>query len=79
MQQLGGVDAVVGVVGNPELELAAMGGPPSASAVDEFFGHEAHFGDVEVGWDESAVWKLNRDCGFGVFEQELFEFGENHG
>ncbi len=79
LEQLGGVDSVIGIVGDPELELATLGGASGASTVDEVFGHETHLRDVEVGGDESTVRKLDRDCGFWVFEQELFEFGENHG
>jgi hypothetical protein len=61
LEQFGGVDSVFSVVGDPELELATLGGAACSPAVDEVLSHETHFRDVEVGWNESAIGELDCD------------------
>ena len=74
--QFGGLQAVIEVLGHPDLQQAGGAGADGAAAVDEILAHPAHLGDVEVGWHQVAIGKQKMQGSFRVLGKGVAQVGQ---
>ena len=74
--QFGGLQAVIEVLGHPDLQQAGGAGADGAAAVDEILPHLAHLGDVEVGGHQVAIGKQKMQGSFRVLGKGVAQVGQ---
>jgi hypothetical protein len=74
-----GADAMVDIIGDPDLEETLPFIANGATAIDEVLLHESHFGDVKVGRDALSIRQAKSERLIGVCREGMFEFGNGHG